>query len=339
MDVLRDHNYDLTNDEVRANYEKLITHCQRHRLNHGYCQKNNECRFGFPRKIQSESKLIVNDIVYKRGEKKGQLKTSTLEMTFKSNDRWLNSHSQFGLMSWAANMDMSILIDSHSTIKYIAKYCNKVEGASTALHSLIRDGVRQSTDEGMSEDSKRVLRRTFNRLSGRRDKCSMDISHLILSSFMVLYDHQFIHLNIFGGSQALDLDVEDENESCIKKTFLELYTQRLDGDSWKDSALYQKYCPELLDMPLLDFIEWLVARRGKIYSRLTNSKPIIPLIFPKVSHLSNESHTSFYIYCFINLIKYIPWAGNMCSVFDDPDGLFPSSRERFATGKVYSFIR
>jgi len=145
-----------------------------------YCLRNCVCRFGFPRPFSQLTEIVVKDVLYKRGEKKGNIKNTAMEMVFSSNDAWMNSHSTFALTAWAANIDMSLIIDSYGVVDYIAKYVNKVEAPSQALQTIVHEGIRINQEEkDDTANVKSILRRTINRLTGRRDKCLMEVCHSI----------------------------------------------------------------------------------------------------------------------------------------------------------------
>jgi len=325
--ILQASNGDLTTEAVQFHYCDLISHCQRHRHNSGYCQKDDgTCRFGFPRDIQCKTHLIVKDITYSRGEKKGQLKNTVCELTFHCNDRWLNSHSKFGLLTWAANLDMSILIDNSTTINYVAKYCTKVERASVALTSLVREGIKRSRDEGISESSKKVLRRTFNKLTGRRDKCTMEICHLALSNSMVVCDHAFENVNFFG---SYELNFDEDSESIVKKLSQELYGDRLKENSWANVQFLRRERESIKNYSFIEFLEKFYVKKSKIYSRkVRNGKPGIIMVSPEVCRFCDSQSEKYYLYCLINLLKHVPWEGNMASVYQSNES-FPTSYDSF----------
>ena len=79
-------------------------------------------RFTFPRPLQNTTRVVMKDHPYKIGVNNGKLREITCEITFKCNDRWLNSHCVVGFLGWCASIDMSVLIGSRSVVKYVAKY-------------------------------------------------------------------------------------------------------------------------------------------------------------------------------------------------------------------------
>jgi hypothetical protein len=89
---------------------------------------------------------------------------------------------------------MSILIYATSVIDYVAKYCNKVETASKGLSHVLSGVVRNGQERG--HDTMRVLRAAFNRLAGRRDKCSQETADLINSTPIVICSHSFVMINL-----------------------------------------------------------------------------------------------------------------------------------------------
>jgi len=161
-DVMSSSDYSLRCEETTALYKDLVSALQRHRHNQGYCMREGKCRFGFPRKLAPNSRLIVRDIYGERGANKGKVTRTMVDFEFATNDGWLNSHAKFGLLAWSANLDMSVLIDQETVVRYIAKYCLKVERPTKAFESILKDSMKLQAESGDEVVMKKVIRRTFN---------------------------------------------------------------------------------------------------------------------------------------------------------------------------------
>ena len=75
-------------------------------------------------------------------------------------------------------MDFSLLIDEFQVANYVAKYCTKSETPSDALKAVVKTKCSVAREE-QDDDSRKILRRAFNNLAGKRDKTVMETCHLI----------------------------------------------------------------------------------------------------------------------------------------------------------------
>jgi hypothetical protein len=145
---------------------------------------------------------------------------NTCEIVFKCNDRWLNSHCIAGFLGWGANIDMSILIDSTSVIEYVAKYCNKTETASKGLSNILRSVVQYANETGEVETST-LLRKCLNRRAGRRDKCTQETAHLILSRPIAVCSH-----TLFSLLRKINPSENDDETPALKCNIIDAYKFR-----------------------------------------------------------------------------------------------------------------
>ena len=130
-------------------------------------------------------------------------------------------HCIIGFLGWGANIDMSILIDSKSVIEYVAKYCDKVETGSNGLESILSSVLRYGNEVGNLE-TKTLLRRCFNRVAGKRDKCSQETSHLILSSPIVHCSHSFVMHNLSSMIRQVNIQHENKDAPALKFNLLDV---------------------------------------------------------------------------------------------------------------------
>ncbi len=96
----------ISSDELKNDYLDLANCCQRHvcRLD-GYCKsrkkgKENECRFGYPFKIEPVSRIEFS-------ETENSVKANVICMR---NDPYMNRHT------WRANVDMQLILDHHAGV-------------------------------------------------------------------------------------------------------------------------------------------------------------------------------------------------------------------------------
>jgi len=140
-------------------------------------------------------------------------------------------------MVWGSNIDMSLLIDRTSVTQHIAKYCNKVEAPSQALNSIINQALRLQ-QETLQENPRSVFRRAFNRLVGRRDKCIMEIAHLILSSSYVECDHNFVTVNLLSNLREVNTSSEADSDVATNPNLVDMYSNRLMAVYWNDGSFF-----------------------------------------------------------------------------------------------------
>ena len=310
-----DGTYGLGGNDINKIYGDMITWCQRHRHSQGYCLKDGDCRFNFPRDVCEKTRIIVKDQGYKKGDNKGELRRTVIEIVFATNDRWLNSHSKIGFLGWGANIDMSILVDAHAVIEYVSKYCTKTETVSKALAQILRGALRHSSEIG-NLDAKKVLRRTFNKLCGNRDKCTQETNHLLGSTPYAICSHQFANINLLGKLRKVNVDDENPNAPAIKDNMIDLYADRRNIDKWDDKKLFKTIEDKLHNLCLSTFVQqYFCSKISLIKKRNGDFDKTIPIFSPNLK--STENKPTYYKYCFIALIKFKTWEGYKEQVFSN----------------------
>jgi hypothetical protein len=310
-----DGTYGLGGNDVNVTYSGILEWCERHRHSLGYCLLSGVCRFEFPRILCDKTRVIVKDSAYKAGDNKGELRRTKVEIVFASNDGWLNSHSKIGILGWGANIDMSILIDARAVVEYVAKYCTKTETVSKALSDILRSALRHGSEMGNLE-TKRVLRRAFNNLCGKRDKCTQETHHLISSNPYATCSHKFININLLGKLRAVNVDDENPEALAIKDNIVDAYGKRMDGDKWENKLLYLTIQEKLSSLCLSTFVQHYLCSKGSmIKNRIGDSDLTIPIFSPNLKSTKNKP--TYYKYCFIALVKYKPWINYKEQVFSD----------------------
>ena len=308
--VVGGENYDDT-------YDDMVQSCQRHTHTPNYCINTlGKCRFNFPRPIEEKTRVVIKDHPYKLGNNKGMLRKTTCELKFKCNDRWLNSHCIIGFLGWGANIDMSILIDSKSVIEYVAKYCDKVETGSNGLASILSSVLRYCNEVGNLE-TKTLLRRCFNRVAGKRDKCSQETSHLILSSPIVHCSHSFIMNNLSSMIRQVNIQHDNNDAPALKLNLLDVYKFRMVKETWKNPLQFDNVQPELnLNMCFATFVLlYCVSSTSQITSRYGNQSKTVPIFSPEFKAIKNTPN--YYKSCWFALLKFKPWNSNCESLLVD----------------------
>lgn len=308
--------FSLNSNETSKAYNNLVDWCQRHRHNQGYCMRNDSCRFNFPRKIEISSRISVKDVLYLRGENKGKIRFTKLEVLSECNDSWLNKHIGVFLFTWAANCDANTLFDSDTVADYVAKYCTKTETPSEALRSVTRQVYQDQKESGV-DDPKRALRKAFNKMAGQRDKTIQETVHLCLSLPIVECSHIFEIANLASTNRRINLDYESLDEAALKMNVIDCYSKRMEDISW----VFPPTANELLQMEFISLCEFIVIYKcvkGKIQTRTKSSKPMVVIFSPDVK--SKKDGKDFWRYAYVSLLKYKPWFYHQENVFDGEQG-------------------
>jgi hypothetical protein len=237
---------------------------------------------------EEKTRVVIKDHPYKLGNNKGMLRKTTSELKFKCNDRWLNSHCIIGILGWGANIDMSILIDSKSVVEYFAKYCIEVETGSNGFASILSSVLRYGNEVGNLE-TKSLLRRCFNRVAGKKDKCSQETSHLIFSSPIVHCSHSFVMNNLSSMIRLVNIQHDNNDAPALTLNLLDVYRFRMVKETWKNPLLFDDVQPDLnLNMCFATFVLlYCVSSNSQITIRYGNQSKIVPIFSPEFKAMKN----------------------------------------------------
>ena len=248
--------------------------------------------------------MIITDQSYKKGENAGKLRRTVVTIKAKTNDKWLNSHNNIAIQCWLANMDISLLVDSVSVIAYVAKYASKVDTVSVVINKILSGAIQHGSEIGNLEPS-RVLRRTFNRIAGRRDKCTQEISHLIMSDQYVYCSHKFTTINLKSLIRKVNVNSNGLGNALVKN-IVDLYSLRKVQNNWRNKNLYDAIAQNLSNISLFEFVEiYSASKDSTIMKRSVDTSHTISIFSPEFGPSKNSS--SYYKYCWVSLLKYKPW--------------------------------
>ena len=247
-------------------YPSLINHCYRHRCTTDYCKAKGTCRFHFPRSLQNNSHLVVDEMLYKNGPRKGSIRRVAIKFESATNDSWLNSHCKLATVAWGGMVDLQMLVDYESVIYYIAKYGTKTEQNSKGLDSIIKDCVRKGAQN--ESTAKTIIRSAFIKASGGREKCIEEVTHLLLSIPIVVSSHSFVDIRLNGMNRIIDNTVGD-NEIATSYNILDAYAKRMDKSLWMHEIITDNLYDSLGNMNLTKF-----ASKFRCYIRGPNKNKI-----------------------------------------------------------------
>jgi len=168
-----------------------------------------------------------------------------------------------------------------------------METPSQALRCILHDGLRLQQEHNTS-DTRTVLRRTFNRITGRREKCIMEVTHLLMPQPYVKCSHAFVIINIMGGTREVNTSGED-TEAATKNNLIDMYSYRLDRRQWSDKTYYDRNRDSLVEMSLVTFVTNFSVRMKKIHYKSSSGKSVVPVFSPDVTY-SRHDHPSFWQY-------------------------------------------
>lgn len=257
---------------------------------------------------------MITDQAYKNGDNAGKLRRTVVTIKAKSNDRWLNSHNITAILCWLANMDISLLVDPVSVTAYVAKYASKGDTVSVVLEKIIAGAILHGREMGNLETS-RVLRRAFNRLTGRRDKCTQEIAHLIMSEQYVHCSHKFVTINLKSLIRKVNMNRNGTN-GALSKNIIDLYAIRKSRENWRNKTLCDSINDTLNDLSLTQFVEIYIAGKDSTIVKKTKDTTKTITIFSPEFKTSKESNT-YYKYCWVSLLKYKPWEFYSENTFGD----------------------
>ena len=151
----------INSGDSNSDYEELANCVQRHvcRLD-GYCKskkKLNECRFGYPFKLEAKTRIEFT-------EKEKSVRADIFHMR---NDEFMNVHNRLICHSWRANVDMQVILDHNAAINYMVKYATKCEKAGSSLRQLFNDVIGPASNDDNSQSKIRSL--MVKSIAGKRD--------------------------------------------------------------------------------------------------------------------------------------------------------------------------
>ena len=202
----------------------LIATCQRHtRCPAAYCLRTRngrqECRFGYPKPLQSQSALVI--------EEEPVLLTAR-------NDGMINSFNPVQLSAWRANVDMQYIVSRHRVIEYCTKYVTKSEPQSQPLKDVYTSIIR-GLQEGNT--SLKVVQKLLINTAGARDYSAQETCHLLLQLPMFKASRDFIVLSL-DGSRAVEDRLEEE-QCATAPSIVDHYMRRPITPPFNDITLIE----------------------------------------------------------------------------------------------------
>ena len=176
--------------------------------------------------------------------------------------------------------------------------------------------MRAGQEAGNLETAK-VLRRTFNRVAGRRDKCTQETSHLMLSLPYVFCSHSFYNVNLSSMLRKVNVEASDPAAPAVLSNLLDLYGARMDAASWESQEMFATASPSLLNMCLTSFVRQFTRSKEARITARKGKGDCIPLFTPEYKSTRGEN---YYKHCLVALLRFLPWTGIPETVFQGVAG-------------------
>lgn len=116
------------------------------------------CRFGFPKPLEGRTRLQFTKL--DNGRVRCELLTA-------HNDPYLNTHCWAQLHGWLANVDLQIILDKDTAVKYMVKYASKAEKRLTDAREVFKAIL--DADTGRPDDVNHCWIQMMLRTAGCRD--------------------------------------------------------------------------------------------------------------------------------------------------------------------------
>ena len=206
----------------------LVATCQRHTrsCSPAYCLRTRhgrqECRFGYPKKLQPDTALVSED-----GESEPTLLTAR-------NDSLVNSFNPLQLSAWRANVDMQYIVSRRKVIEYCTKYVTKSEPRSQPLKDVFTTIVRSLKD---GNTSLTAVQKLLIDTVGQRDYSAQETCHLLLQLPMFKSSREFVNLSL-DGSRAVESALQDEQRATTP-SILDHYLVRPSTSPFRDMTLLE----------------------------------------------------------------------------------------------------
>ena len=123
------------------------------------------CRFHFPKESCEVTKIVRPEETPEQKPKARADKT-TIQLKRTEEEGTINNYSPELLEVWAANMDLSFVVNPYAAVAYIASYACKSEGEETAM---MKNAAKSLPDNCKAKDAMKEM--SYSMLHGRQVGC------------------------------------------------------------------------------------------------------------------------------------------------------------------------
>eukprot|EP00475_Leptophrys_vorax_P027414 TRINITY_DN390_c0_g1_i3.p1 TRINITY_DN390_c0_g1~~TRINITY_DN390_c0_g1_i3.p1 ORF type:complete len:1263 (+),score=286.93 TRINITY_DN390_c0_g1_i3:1057-4845(+) len=164
-----------------SDFVEIFKAVQRHHCVSTYCirEKSGEykCRFNFPKPLHTESRVHFEE------------QEDAVRVTFlsKRNDPRSSLYNPDQLKTWRANVDIEVILNEESCIKYMAKYTTKPEPRSRSVKELFQKIFMADENQTVKSLIKSLMIRSL----GERDIGMQETCHSLLQEKLHHSDFQY----------------------------------------------------------------------------------------------------------------------------------------------------
>ena len=260
--------YSETIDDPQ-NLDQLIKAVQTHKCTKSYCQKNNSCRFKFPKELTDESRLEFIDDV--------------LTYFPARNNAYINQFNEFVIKLWRANIDFQPVTNPYLIAQYITKYITKAEKSSKGFQEFLNEVMAEAGDSTV----KKIIQKILLKTPADRDYSFQEVCYILMGWNLYSSSRTFETINL---SDEIWTNIEiNEDQTITKKNSIQNYINR--PSSFENETIISFLCKYYKN-----------SKRSNQYS--TRKKPAIPIIYPYIKFIPNSDNESYYK---MQVLMKIPW--------------------------------
>jgi len=151
---------------------ELIKNCQTHKCKNTCFKKNKDnCRFNYPMKVSSETRILLDSEIHKNNNKFVIMKRN-------NDEKNINNYNPTILGMWGANMDIQPIGTVFGIAFYVAKYVSKEE--PIFIQKQIHDALKQIKNSN-NNDFVHKIRNVSNIIIKNRERSAQEAAYVICS--------------------------------------------------------------------------------------------------------------------------------------------------------------
>ena len=207
--------------DSEEDYNDLVNTVERHtKCNAAYClrkkkgQNQSQCRFNYPRPLQSQTTIEFEELPNKRIRAK---------VVTKHNDPLINSHNKSLLQYWRANIDVQTIVDIEDCVRYMTKYAAKAETKSQTSKQIFKTCVSRLSQ---TSHTCNVIRSAMIKSIGERDFSAQETAHMLLGLPLYSCTYTFATVSL-DDSKTIEIQHSSKTTVATKLSILQCYADRV----------------------------------------------------------------------------------------------------------------
>ncbi|XP_060605753.1 uncharacterized protein LOC132758214 [Ruditapes philippinarum] len=215
----------IPNETVDPELHALVNRLQIHHHT-SYCCKKRSCRFGFPRQVSTNTKLLRNMQV--QAKNKGRFYITARNF----NSRFVNDYNGVILRHWRANMDLQYIQNAEGAAYYVCSYICKSEPDD--LKNALGDLICNVLNANMSMPRNVRLMKIGLCVLKHRRMSSQEAAFRMGSLQLLHASREFMYLNTWPPNKRLKIlrtaselaDLPDNDTNVFQNNILDYYRDR-----------------------------------------------------------------------------------------------------------------